>query len=69
MDYRGLVKWLKENGYEVAPSRRNVHLGVYAEGKRIGTLPCSPSDNRSIHNDIAHLRRAGVDIPHKGGRR
>jgi hypothetical protein len=33
------------------------------------TIPKTPSDWRSLENCKAALRRAGVEIPHRGGKR
>lgn len=66
MDYPTLKKWLKDNGYQLVQPRRNSHFFVYAGETRVGTLASTPSDWRSVRNDIGTLRRNGVPIPRKG---
>jgi hypothetical protein len=57
-DSRDLAKALKEQGFEVTPSK-NGHLIVRLGGRRIATLAGTPSDRRTWLNDLAALRRAG----------
>jgi hypothetical protein len=39
------------------------HYAVYKDGRRVGSLPYSPSDVRWRQNAIAEIRRAtGVDL-------
>jgi len=42
------------------------HWKVYLDGRYIGGLCCTPSDHRSMQNDIARLRRNGLRITSKG---
>lgn len=65
MDYKTLRRWLKDNGYQLATSGKS-HYFVYSGEKRVGMLPCSPSDYRGVLNTIAQLRQSGVPVPRKG---
>lgn len=46
-------------------STRGSHFVVRLNGVRICTVPGTASDNRSLKNTIAQLRRGGIDIPRK----
>ena len=66
MDIKQLVRWLKDNDYEVVYGGTG-HLKVFADGRQISSLPATPSGGqRSMQNAISQLRRAGVAIPRKG---
>lgn len=45
---------------------RDGHWKVYLDGEYIGGLASTPSDHRSTQNDIARLRRRGLNIDTKG---
>ncbi len=57
-DVRELMKALKDQGFEVTPSKSG-HFIVRRGGQRIATLAGTPSDRRSWMNTIAVLRKAG----------
>ncbi|MFI8085899.1 hypothetical protein ACIF6L_34555 [Kitasatospora sp. NPDC086009] len=57
-DLRALVKKLTVQGFEVEATK-NGHLTVRQDGRRVATLPGSPSDHRSMANCLAVLKRAG----------
>ncbi|NUR01387.1 MAG: type II toxin-antitoxin system HicA family toxin [Streptomyces sp.] len=61
-DQRKLEKALKEQGFEVVPTK-NGHKTVYKDGRRITTMAGTPSDTRSAKNTLADLRRAGFQWP------
>lgn len=58
-DLRKLRRKLKEQGFEVYQNRGSVHLTVRKDGKRVATIPSTPSEYRSSRNTIADLKRAG----------
>lgn len=54
-----LVKEVRECGYTV--EHEGPHWTVRnAAGKRVGAIPLTPSDHRSLLNCRSRLRRAGV---------
>ncbi|MDX3298687.1 type II toxin-antitoxin system HicA family toxin [Streptomyces scabiei] len=61
-DQRRLEKALKEQGFDVVPTKGN-HKTVYKNGRRVTTLAGTPSDHRSAKNSLADLRRAGFQWP------
>lgn len=67
-DYKELHKALKDAGY-VLHTNGHGHYKVIdtLDNKQYGSLPCTPSDHRSLQNDLATLRRKGVDLERKLG--
>jgi hypothetical protein len=66
-DTRRLLKAIEAAGGHVEPCRaRDGHWKVYLDGHYIGGLACTPTDHRSTQNDIARLRRNGLNIDTKG---
>lgn len=66
-DTRALLDSIEAAGGTVKPCRsRSGHYKVYLEGRLIGTIAGTPSEYRSRKNDIANLRRAGLQINSKG---
>lgn len=62
-DMRKFVRKLKSLGLRVEQAPKNMHLRVYSDNNKcIGTLSSTPSDHRTWRNQIAQLRRAGVNI-------
>lgn len=59
-EVKKLAKRLRQAGYSVVPANNQHFKVLNAEGRRVGTLPCSPSDVRSLRNTITALRRKGV---------
>lgn len=59
-DVRKLVRELRREGYTVIESGH--HLPVLLDGRRVGTLPCSPSDHRSLLNTRRDIRRATAEL-------
>jgi hypothetical protein len=47
------------------------HWKVYAvdKTKRVHRIPTTPSDHRWFENQLSDLRKLGVEIPKKGGRK
>lgn len=62
-----LVKLAKAHGWKVEINRRGHTVFESPEGERIYTST-TPSDRRGELNNITRLRRAGLPVPHKGGR-
>ncbi|QPX62196.1 HicA-like toxin [Mycobacterium phage Indlovu] len=66
-EVRKLLEAIEQAGGEVVPCRnRDGHWKVYLDGEYIGGLASTPSDHRSTQNDIARLRRRGLNIDTKG---
>lgn len=59
-----LIRDLLRHGLEVAHGGK--HHAVLRDGKRVGTLPVSPSDHRALENARHQLSRAGV-LPRETG--
>lgn len=62
MDQKDLLMLIDKLGFERKVNGRG-HYTVHKNGRRIATIPKSPSDHRATKNGIAALRRAGVKIP------
>lgn len=68
MDYSDLKRELKAAGYTLALNGSGHYRVVDSQtGSVMGTLPCSPSDHRSLANNIAQLRAKGVDLTRRIG--
>ena len=68
-DLKALKRVAREHGFTVELSRRGNHwIFRNPDGKKVATAAKSASDYRSNKNTAAHLRAAGLPIPHKGGR-
>lgn len=66
-DTRALLRAIEAAGGCLEPCRsRSGHYKVYLEGRLIGTIAGTPSEYRSRKNDIANLRRNGLQITSKG---
>lgn len=66
-DTRALLAAIEAAGGELRPCRsRTGHYKVYLDGRLIGTIAGTPSEYRSRKNDIANLRRQGLQITSKG---
>lgn len=66
-DTRALMEAIVAAGGTLRPCRsRTGHYKVYLDGKMIGTIAGTPSEYRSRKNDIANLRRNGLQITSKG---
>lgn len=66
-DTRRLLAEIEAAGGTVEPCRnRDGHWKVFLDGHYIGGLASTPSDHRSTQNDIARLRRNGLNIDTKG---
>ena len=60
-EVKALVRRLRAAGCSVIPGGK--HLTVRdPEGRRVGTLPVSPSDTRSLRNTISDLRKRGIEL-------
>lgn len=69
MDLRGLRKIAKTHGWSVEQTRRRGHwLFRNPQGRVVATAADTASDYRSIQNTASALRRAGLPVPHRGGR-
>ena len=62
-----IIRALEAQGFEVWIPK-NQHPTVYRDGRRISTLPSTPSDRRSLLNSLAPLKRAGFILPGQKGR-
>lgn len=67
-ELRRLLDAIVAAGGEVVPYGRSAtgHWKVYLNGEMIGGLAGTPGDYRSRKNDIARLRRNGLNITTKG---
>lgn len=66
-EVRQLLDAIEAAGGTVEPCRnRDGHWKVFLDGEYIGGLAATPSDHRSTKNDIARLRRRGLNINSKG---
>ncbi|AHJ88387.1 hypothetical protein CG91_gp087 [Mycobacterium phage 39HC] len=67
-DTRLLLEAVEAAGGECVPHGRTRpgHWKVYLGGKMIGGISGTPSDHRTRKNDIARLRRNGLNITSKG---
>ena len=61
-EYRVLVKAIKAAGGEVRKPTGTGHPKVYFRGQFVTTLCLTPSDRRARKNELAQLRRAGMNI-------
>lgn len=68
MDLRRLRKFAKAHGWTTEIRRSNHVAFIDPEGRCRAVAANSASDHRSLRNTIAHLRAAGLAVPHKGGR-
>jgi hypothetical protein len=64
---RKLAKSLEQQGF-VFTRTKSSHMAVFKDGVRIGTMTRTPSDPRTVQNEISLLRKAGAIIPRKGER-
>lgn len=56
-----LVKEVRQHGYIVV--HEGPHWSVRTQqGKRVGAIPLTPSDRRSLLNCRSRLRRAGIPL-------
>jgi len=65
MNSRELVRWLRDNRYDLRASPSG-HFKVYIDNRFTATIPGSSSHYRGMRNTIAVLRRAGISVPHRG---
>jgi hypothetical protein len=66
-DTRRLLDAIRAAGGTVEPHRgKDGHFKVYLDGQYIGGIAGTPSDWRARANDIARLRRGGLNIDSKG---
>ncbi|UXE04455.1 HicA-like toxin [Mycobacterium phage Funsized] len=66
-DTRRLLDAIRAAGGEVvAHTGKDGHWKVYLDGQYIGGIAGTPGDRRSWQNDIARLRRGGLNITSKG---
>lgn len=68
MDLRKLRRFAKRHGWTTEIRRKNHVAFIDPEGRCRAVAAYSASDHRSIRNTVAHLRAAGLPVPHKGGR-
>lgn len=57
-EVKELLKKLEEQGFIVEKTKKN-HYKVFKDKRLVATLPCTPSDWRSLRNCIAVLKKAG----------
>lgn len=66
-DVAKLLDAIRAAGGEVVPhTGKNGHFKVYLDGQYLGGIAGTPSDWRARANDIARLRRGGLNIDSKG---
>lgn len=59
-EIRRLVKLAEDQGWVVIVGK---HVKFLAPGGGMVVSAKTPSDHRSVKNTVAHLRRAGLEIP------
>lgn len=62
-ELRRLFQALRKAGYVVGQNRKGHHTVRDRAGRRVATLPLTPSDYRSWRNCLAELRRSGFTWP------
>jgi hypothetical protein len=55
---RELLRSLERQGFTVEKTKKN-HYKVFKDNRLVATLPCTPSDWRSLRNCVSVLKRAG----------
>lgn len=55
--YTELIDWLQEGGYQVEIVQSGHRAVLTPHGKRLASLPNTPSDHRSFRNSVSMLRR------------
>lgn len=60
-----LIKALEQQGFEVAVAR-NGHWKVFSNGRTVMCMPATPSDPRSLKNQISDLKKHGFVPPQPG---
>lgn len=61
-----LIAWLADEGYEVRPEKSG-HRGIYKDGVRLMGLASTPSDHRTLKNEVANCRRnLGIALRRQG---
>ena len=61
-DVAKLIKSLRKQRAEVTQNRGSKHYTVRKDGRRVATIPSTPSDYRGWKNTLAYLRAAGYDV-------
>jgi hypothetical protein len=67
-DIAGIIRELERQSFTVTRTAKNHWIVRSADGRRVATLPSTPSDRRSLLNALAALRRAGFQWPPTGRR-
>lgn len=61
-DAKQAIKKIRKAGYTVEPANSG-HFNVYdKEGTFLGTMSGSPSDQRTLRNQLTRLKRKGLEI-------
>ena len=66
-DLRTLRRLAEKHGWTVRRTKRDHWIFYDPQGLRVATAAGTASDTRSLKNTVAHLRAAGLPIPHRGG--
>ena len=62
-EFRPIVKRLKRiEGIELKPKGRGDHMGVFYNGRRVGSVPSSCSDVKAVLAFKTQLRKNGVPL-------
>lgn len=61
-DYRGVIKQLRKQGYEVVVGGSNHNHLINAEGQYISSIPSTPGDRRGVRNWVSQLRSRGIEV-------
>lgn len=62
MDHKKLLELIDKQGFERTLNGSG-HYTIRRHGRRVATIPRTPSDSRSTNNSLATLRRAGLKAP------
>lgn len=63
-DIDSLMAYLRGQDWHIDITGKHYKITNPENGKMV-TIPCTPSEYRSMKNSIAELRRAGLVVPHK----
>lgn len=62
-DYAEMLRWLREDGWDIEKVPSGHRAILDPSGTRVGTISSTPSDSRSFPNDVSLLRRlTGLEL-------
>jgi hypothetical protein len=68
-EYIDLARLAEEQGWCIERARNNHLRWIPPDGGKAVVTCSTPSDHRSFLNDRSRLRKAGLELPRKDGRR